>query len=84
MDDKPILRVECGAGHRAESAPGACTSASGGPSPRPAIGGAPRHRSFQRRHDGATDLRRQDASEERWAMTLCDSGRRAAARLSCT
>lgn len=85
--DSPFLRVECYAGHRADSEPR-----------RLHIGERevavieiidrwldPRHRYFKLRgDDGGIYLLRQDTIENRWEMTLYDSGRRNETRLSST
>ncbi len=86
-EDEPILRVECYAGHRADTEPR-----------RLHIGERevvvteiidrwldPRHRYFKLRgDDGGIYLLRQDTIEDRWEMTLYDSGRRDDTRLSST
>jgi hypothetical protein len=85
--DSPFLRVECYAGHRADSEPR-----------RLHIGKRevlvieiidrwldPRHRYFKLRgDDGGIYLLRQDTIENRWEMTMYDSGRREETRLSST
>ena len=82
-----FLRVECYAGHRADSEPR-----------RLHIGKRevlvieiidrwldPRHRYFKLRgDDGGVYLLRQDTVGDRWEMTLYDSGRRNETRLSST
>lgn len=82
-----ILRVECYAGHRADTEPR-----------RLHIGQRqvavieiidrwldPRHRYFKLRgDDDGIYLLRQDTIEDRWEMTLYDSGRREETRLSST
>jgi hypothetical protein len=87
MREEPVLRVECYAGHRADSEPR-----------RLHIGRRavlvteiidrwldPRHRYFKLRgDDGGIYLLRQDTVEDRWEMTLFDSGRRHETRLSST
>jgi hypothetical protein len=86
-EDEPILRVECYAGHGADTEPR-----------RLHIGERevvvteiidrwldPRHRYFKLRgDDGGIYLLRQDTIEDRWEMTLYDSGRRDETRLSST
>lgn len=86
-DDEPALRVECYAGHRADTDPR-----------RLHIGRREvlvteiidrwldlRHRYFKLRgDDGGIYLLRQDTIEDRWEMTLYDSGRRGETRLSST
>jgi hypothetical protein len=86
-EDDQILRVECYAGHRADTEPR-----------RLHIGRRevavseiidrwldPRHRYFKLRgDDGGIYLLRHDTIEDRWEMTLYDSGRRDETRLSST
>ena len=86
-DDETALRVECYAGHRGDAEPR-----------RLHIGRRevlvteiidrwldPRHRYFKLRgDDGGIYLLRQDTDEDRWEMTLYDSGRRDDTRLSST
>ena len=86
-DDSPFIRVECYAGHRAETEPR-----------RLHIGGRevsvtevidrwldPQHRYFKLRgDDGGIYLIRQDTLSGRWELTLFDSGRREETRLSST
>ena len=86
-DDETALRVECYAGHRADTEPS-----------RLHIGRRkvlvteifdrwldPSHRYFKLRgDDGGIYLLRQDTIEDRWEMTLYDSGRRDETRLSST
>ena len=86
-DDSPFLRVECYAGHRAET------------EPRRLFIGArevtvtevidrwldPQHRYFKLRgDDGGIYLIRQDTLKDQWELTLFDSGRREETRLSST
>jgi hypothetical protein len=85
--DGPFLRVECYAGHRADSEPR-----------RLHIGGRavavteiidlwldPRHRYFKLRgDDGGIYLLRHDTINDSWEMTQYDSGRRDETRLSST
>ena len=87
QDDAPIIRVECYAGHCADTEPR-----------RLHIGGRavtvtqiidrwldPRHRYFKLcGDDGGIDLIRHDTASDRWDLTLFDSGRHDAARLSPT
>ena len=87
MDDETALRVECYAGHRADTEPR-----------RLHIGRRevlvteiidrwldPRHSYFKLRgDDGGIYLLRHDTIEDRWEMTLYDSGRREETRLSST
>ena len=86
-DDSPLLRVECYAGHRADTEPR-----------RLFIGGRevavtevidrwldPLHRYFKLRgDDGGVYLVRQDTLSDQWELTLFDSGRRDETRLSST
>ncbi|MGA7982620.1 MAG: hypothetical protein WCA32_20660 [Chromatiaceae bacterium] len=86
-DDVPFLRVECYAGHRADTEPR-----------RLHIGARevgvtaiidrwldPSHRYFKLRgDDGAIYLLRHDTMGDRWELTLYDSGRRDDTRLSST
>jgi hypothetical protein len=86
-DDETALRVECYAGHRADTEPR-----------RLHIGRRevlvteiidrwldPRHRYFKvSGHDGGIYLLRQDTIEDRWELTLYDSGRHDKTRLSST
>ena len=86
-EDETILRVECYAGHRADTEPR-----------RLHIGQRevlvteiidrwldPRHRYFKLRgDDGGIYLLRQDTIEDCWEMTRYDSGRRDETRLSST
>ena len=67
--------------------PGACTSASARCLVTEIIDRwlDPRHRYFKLRgDDGGIYLLRQDTIEDRWEMTLYDSGRRDETRLSST
>jgi len=86
-DASPFIRVESYAGHRAETEPR-----------RLFIGGRevavtevidrwldPKHRYFKLRgDDGGIYLIRQDTVNDRWELTLFDSGRRDETRLSST
>ncbi len=86
-DDEPILRVECYAGHRADTEPR-----------RLHIGQReilvtgiidrwqdPHHRYFKLRgDDGGIYIVRHDAGEDIWELTMFDSGRLPATRLSST
>jgi hypothetical protein len=86
-DDSPFLRVECYAGHRADTEPR-----------RLFIGGRevavtevidrwldPLHRYFKLRgDDGGIYLVRQNTFSNEWELTLFDSGRRDETRLSST
>jgi hypothetical protein len=86
-DEEPFIRVECYAGHRAESEPR-----------RLHLGRRelavteildrwidPRHRYFKLRgDDGGIYLLRHDTETGRWELTLFDSGRRDETRLSST
>jgi hypothetical protein len=85
--EEPFVRVECYAGHRAESEPH-----------RLHLGRRevavteildrwidPRHRYFKLRgDDGGIYLLRHDTEAGRWELTLFDSGRRDETRLSST
>lgn len=88
MHERPFeIEVECYAGYRADETPR-----------RLLIGDrrvevievldrwlAPTHRYFKLRgDDGGIYLLRQDTIEDRWEMTLYDSGRREETRLSST
>jgi hypothetical protein len=85
--DMSILRVECYAGHRADTEPRRLYIG-----PREVAVTEiidrwldPTHRYFKLRgDDGGIYLLRQDAVEDRWEMTLYDSGRRDETRLSST
>ena len=86
-EETPFVRVECYAGHRADT------------EPRRLFIGArevavtevidrwldPEHRYFKvRGDDGGIYLIRQDTLTDQWALTLFDSGRREETRLSST
>jgi len=86
-EESPFIRVECYAGHRADT------------EPRRLFIGArevavtevidrwldPAHRYFKvRGDDGGIYLIRQDTLTDQWALTLFDSGRREETRLSST
>jgi len=79
-DDEPILRVECYTGHRADTEPrrlhiGRCEILVTGIIDR---WQDPHLRYFKLRgDDGGIYLVRHDSIEDRWAMPLLDSGRRA-------
>jgi len=86
-EEAPFIRVECYAGHSADTEPR-----------RLHIGGRavtvtqiidrwldPRHRYFKLRgDDGGIYLIRHDNASDQWDLTLFDSGRRDATRLSST
>jgi hypothetical protein len=86
-EDSAFMRVECYAGHRAESEPR-----------RLYLGDRmvevteivdrwldPRHRYFKLRgDDGGIYLVRHDSKSNRWELTLFDSGNRPETRLSST
>jgi len=86
-EETPFVRVECYAGHRADT------------EPRRLFIGArevavtevidrwldPAHRYFKvRGDDGGIYLIRQDTLTDQWALTLFDGGRREETRLSST
>lgn len=88
MADEPLrVRVECYAGHRAEETPLRFFL---GDRPIEAVEIldrwlSPEHRYFKLRgDDGAVYILRHDVVHERWELTLFDSGRRSATRLSST
>jgi hypothetical protein len=86
-EDDQILRVECYAGHRADTEPGRLHIGQRGVAVREIIDRwlDPRHRYFKLRgDDGGIYLLRHDTIEDRWEMTLYDSGRRDETRLSST
>jgi hypothetical protein len=84
---KPQLRVECYAGHRADTEPqclhlGARTVAVTAILDRWLD---PRHRYFKvRGDDGGVYILRHDTACDRWELTLFDSGSRDETRLSST
>jgi hypothetical protein len=85
--DSPTLRVECYAGHRGDSEPRRLHLGKREVAVTEIIDRwlDPRHRYFKLRgDDGGIYLLRQDTIEDRWEMTLYDSGRRDETRLSST
>ena len=79
-----FLRVECYAGHRADTEPRRLHRGQREMAVTEIIDRwlDPRHRYFKLRgDDGGIYLLRQDTVEDRWEMTLLDSGRRDDARL---
>jgi hypothetical protein len=86
-EDSPFLRVECYAGHRADTEPRRLHIGEREVAVTEIIDRwlDPRHRYFKLRgDDGGVYLLRQDTIEDRWEMTLYDSGRRDDTRLSST
>jgi hypothetical protein len=86
-EDDQILRVECYAGHRADTEPWRLHIG------RRAVAVTeiidrwldPRHRYFKLRgDDGGVYLLRHDTVDDRWALILFDSGRRDETRPSST
>ena len=85
--DSPTLRVECYAGHRGDSEPRRLHLGKREVAVTEIIDRwlDPRHRYFKLRgDDGGIYLLRQDTIEDRWELTLYDSGRRDETRLSST
>jgi hypothetical protein len=86
-EDGLFLRVECYAGHRADSEPRRLHIGQREVAVTEIIDRwlDPRHRYFKLRgDDGGIYLLRQYTIENRWEMTLYDSGRRNETRLSST
>jgi hypothetical protein len=86
-EDDQSLRVECYAGHRADTEPRRLRIGQREVAVAEIIDRwlDPRHRYFKLRgDDGGIYLLRQDTIEDRWEMTLYDSGRRDETRLSST
>ena len=86
-EDSPFLRVECYAGHRADSEPWRLHIGQREVTVAEIIDRwlDPRHRYFKLRgDDGGIYLLRQDTIENRWEMTLYDSGRHKETRLPST
>jgi hypothetical protein len=84
-EDNPFLRVECYAGHRADSEPRRLHIGQREVAVTEIIDRwlDPRHRYFKLRgDDGGIYLLRQNTVEDRWKMTLYDCGRRNETRLS--
>jgi len=85
--DSPFLRVECYAGHRADTEPQRLFSGPREVAVTEVIDRwlDPHHRYFKLRgDDGGIYLVRQDTLSDRWELTLFDSGRREETRLSST
>ncbi len=85
--DEPLLRVECYAGHRADTEPCRLHIAEREVAVTEIIDRwlNPRHRYFKLPgDDGVIYLLRQDTIEDRWEMALYNSGRRDETRLSST
>ena len=86
-DDEPPLRVECYAGHRADTEPRRLYIAQREVLVIEIIDRwlEPRHRYFKLRgDDGAIYLLRHDTLNDRWEMTLYDSGHHDETRFSST
>jgi len=86
-EDSPFLRVECYAGHRADTEPRRLHIDQREVAVTEIIDRwlDPRHRYFKLRgDDGGVYLLRQDTREDRWEMTLYDGGGRDDTRLSST
>ena len=85
--DSPFLRVECYAGHRADTEPRRLHIDQREVAVTEIIDRwlDPRHRYFKLRgDDGGIYLLRHDTIDDRWEMNLYDSGRREETRLSST
>ena len=85
--DEPILRVECYAGHRADTEPRRLHVGHREVSVMEILDRwlDPQHRYFKLRgDDGGIYLLRHNTIEDHWEMTLYDSGRRDNTRLSST
>jgi hypothetical protein len=85
--DSPFLRVECYAGHRADTEPRRLRIGQREVAVTEIIDRwlDPRHRYFKLRgDDGGIYLLRHDTIDDRWEMNLYDSGRREETRLSST
>ena len=86
-EDEPIFRVECYAGHGADTEPRRLHIERREVAVSEIIDRwlEPRHRYFKLRgDDGAIYLLRHDTLNDRWEMTLCDSGHHDETRLSST
>jgi hypothetical protein len=86
-EDEPVLRVECYAGHRADTEPRRLNIGEREVAVTEIIDRwlDPRHRYFKLRgDDGGIYLLRQDTLNDSWEMTPYDSGRRDDTRLSST
>ena len=84
-EEIPFVRVECYAGHRADTEPRRLLIGQRAVAVTEILDRwlDPHHRYFKLRgDDGGIYLVRHDALEDRWELTLYDSGRRAASRLS--
>lgn len=87
MEEEPILRVECYAGHRAETEPRRLHFGQREVAVTEVIDRwlDPNHHYFKLRgDDGGIYLVRHDTQRDRWELTLFDSGRRDETRLSST
>ena len=87
QDDAPIIHVECYAGHSADTEPRRLHIVGRAVTVMQIIDRwlDPRHRYFKLRgDDGSIYLIRHDTASDRWDLTLFDSGRHDAARLSST
>ena len=87
LEDELIVRVECYAGHRADSEPRRLRIGQRELAVTDIIDRwlAPHHRYFKLRgDDGGIYLLRQDTIEDRWEMTLYNSGRHGNTRVSST
>jgi hypothetical protein len=86
-EDDQMLRVKCYAGHRADTEPRRLHIGQREVAVSEIIDRwlDPRHRYFKLRgDDGGIYVLRHDTIEDRWEMTLYDSGRRDETRLSST
>jgi hypothetical protein len=86
-EQSPFIRVECYAGHRADTEPRRLFLGSREVAVTEVIDRwlDPEHRYFKLRgNDGGIYLIRQDTPSGRWELTLFDSGRREETRLSST
>jgi hypothetical protein len=86
-DGSPFIRVECYAGHRAETEPLRLHIGARAVAVTEVIDRwlDPEHRYFKvRGDDGGIYLIRQDTLNDQWELTLFDSGRREETRLSST
>lgn len=86
-EDEPFVRVECYSGHRAETEPRRLLLGSRAVTVTEIIDRwlDPRHRYFKLRgDDGGIYIVRHDTQEDRWDLTLFDSGLRDETRLSST
>jgi len=86
-NEEPFLRVDCYSGHRGDSEPRCLHIGEREVGVTEIIDRwlDPRHRYFKLRgDDGGVYLLRHDAIEDRWKITLYDSGRRDETRLSST